>query len=234
MEMFLACMIMLFAIIIIYIILVKLFISILIATGLSKKVAKFQIFSVFGSTGFSTKESELIMIDPIRRKVIIAAMITSFIFSMLITSLLIGIVLNLDFKAAGSEKYFVPLLVTLGISVGTLVVVIILTTNKGLRKVFSRLIKYMIYRNAKNGNNELIFHEIIGTKYLAAVKLFYIPENMRDITIGDFDFESKGIKVLAVNRKDVVYTDNFKRIPFEKGIEIELFGGAKELTELFY
>jgi hypothetical protein len=47
----------------------ELSITILKITGLDHKVARFQVVSMLTSTGFTTKESELILRHPIRRKI---------------------------------------------------------------------------------------------------------------------------------------------------------------------
>ncbi len=48
---------------------VEIAIALLITTGLEPQIARFQVVSMMTSTGFTTKESELILRHPIRRKI---------------------------------------------------------------------------------------------------------------------------------------------------------------------
>ena len=69
MEKAIACIIISFALSIIYITLCKMFIYLLTLTGLKKNYATYQVFTLFTNTGYSTSESELIMYDPLRKKI---------------------------------------------------------------------------------------------------------------------------------------------------------------------
>lgn len=231
MELFFACLILLSILVVIYLSLCKLFMAMLMATGMSKRAAKFQVFSCLGATGFTTKESELIMIDNTRRKIITALMVTGYIFSILISSALIGIILNLDFKSGKDAIYFKRLGISLGISIGILLVFIILTRIGPLKRATFEFIKYLLYRNVINKKNKIIFHDVIGDKYLASIKVVYIPDNLRGVSVGNLDLF--GVKVLSVNINDKIYTDNLNKINICDDCEIELFGTVDNIVNLF-
>lgn len=233
METFFACLIIIFVLISIYIILCKLFISMLCATGLSRKVARFQIFSAIGSTGFTTKESELIMIDSKRRRIILAAIIIGWIFSVLISACLIGVVSNLNFDKA-DNNYWVTLGVTLGICAGVLILIIVLTTIKPLRKVFFNIIRKMMYKNLLLERNEIIYEESIGTKYLASVKIFAIPSKMRGLKISEFPFNENGLVILAgIKNNRILYDEELNDTLITKNLELQVYGRPIDIVNLF-
>ena len=60
-------------------------------TGLATSKIRFQVASLFTSTGFTTNESELIVNDERRRKIAIACIYTGHIFSVVIMGLIINV-----------------------------------------------------------------------------------------------------------------------------------------------
>lgn len=234
MALFFACLMSIFILLAVYLIMIKLFISMLQATGLSHKVARFQVLSCFSAIGYSTRESELIMSNATRRKIITATMITGYIFSIIITSLLIGIILNLNFEDHDNWlKYFGRLGWGLGISFAILIIVIILTRIKKLRKIFYRIIKGLIYKNYLLERNDITYNDIIGDKYLATVKIFYVPNELLNKTIEECEFKARGIDILSVEVKNRVFTENFDKIPITKGIILEVYGKVSVIDLLF-
>lgn len=83
-------------IILIYIIFifVEFFIISLKITGLSREKARFQVISLLTSTGFTTKESELITQHPIRRKIAERIMVFKYIASIIGTATLFNAYVN--------------------------------------------------------------------------------------------------------------------------------------------
>jgi len=234
MALFFACLMSIFILLAVYLILIKLFISMLQATGLSHKVAKFQVLSCFSAIGYSTKESELIVTNPTRRKIITATMLTGYVFSIIITSLLIGIILNLDFEDHDNwVKYFGRLGWGLGISFGILVVAIVLTRIKKLRTVFYRMIKGIIYKNYLLERNDITYNDIIGEKYLATVKIFYVPEKLSGKTIEECSFGEYGLTILSAEIQGRLFTENFGKLPIVKGLILEVYGRASAIQTLF-
>ena len=78
--------------VIIYVLLIKIFSTLLRLTGLTYSKAKFQAISLITNTGFTTNEAEIITTSRARRKIARAAMISGHIFSVLLVSLIFNFI----------------------------------------------------------------------------------------------------------------------------------------------
>ena len=234
MEKLLACTIILFALILIYIILCKLYISMLMVTGLSKSAARFQVFSLFTMCGYSTGESELLMYHKTRRKIALAATITGFIFSIMVTSLVIGVVSSLNFNGELDKFYMRNLLVTLGITILIFIGVILLTRIPLLRKKFYEILKNLMKMKKTKSGNPITIEEFHYDKYIAQIELVHIPEVMKDKKLGDIHFSTLGITVLlVVSEEDGIATSEVSDIVLKEGYRIEVYGDIDKIMSVF-
>ncbi len=69
---------------------VEIFTTVFMLTGLSHTKSKFQVISMLTSTGFTTKESEVIMLDPIRRRYAQILIVFGYCASVTIVSMLVS------------------------------------------------------------------------------------------------------------------------------------------------
>lgn len=237
-----ACLVILITLIISYIILCKLYISMLTITGLSKSVARFQVFSLFIGCGFTTGESELIMYNKTRRKIALATMITGFIFASLVTGLIIGVVAGLDFSKAAEEagkfeQLWVNLLLPLIISIVALVMIVLLTKIPALKRWFyTRLEKLMTVnsRNIEAKGNPIVYELYSYDKYLAQITLKVLPDILKDTRIGDINFKKVGITILMVNMEsNGIITTDVDNIVLKEGAVIDVFGDVTMIERIF-
>ena len=76
-------------IILLYWVIAELFTFFFRLTGLTAERARFQVTSLLTGTGFTTKESEIIMTSPRRRRLARATMLFGYVFTVTIVSALI-------------------------------------------------------------------------------------------------------------------------------------------------
>ena len=125
MEKLIACIIIIAALIFIDYIVFLLFSTLFTITGLSREKARTQTLALLTACGYSTKESELIINYRLRRKIANCCIVTGYILSILITSIVLGVIVSLDFSGAKGDQYLVRCLVTLAISLAVLIVLIL-------------------------------------------------------------------------------------------------------------
>jgi len=112
-------------------------------TGLDEKKAYFQALSAFTGTGFTTKDSELVLQNDIRRKIVIFLMILGNAgFITVITTLVIS------FERSTN---MMPLLANVGIVLVLIFILVKLLTHKGIarflnNKIESRLEKRPLFQ----------------------------------------------------------------------------------------
>jgi len=230
------CIILLASFVIIYFILCKIFTTLFQLTGLSRSKSRFQAYSLFIGCGFTTSESELIMYDPTRRKLALICSITGFIFSTIIIGLVIGVVAALDFHSDNGPTYVFDVIITFITSLIVFILVLVFSKVKPIANFFTKLLRKMYYKRHKsNGENVIIYTDMIYDKFIAAIELNKVPEQLKGKTFKEIGFGTKyDVKILVCGKKDVGMTSIIKDdYYFNDGIYLEVFGSVKDINELF-
>jgi uncharacterized transporter YbjL len=204
-------------------------------TGLSRSVARFQIFSTFTNSGYTTGESELIMYNRLRRKICLAAMITGYLFSTLVTALVVGVVAGLNFKDSEyTTVYWERIFIVLGITVLILIAFYILTKVPVLRKWFYNILKKIIQPESLKKGNPITYEELVFDRYIAQVELQILRPVFEGTPLKQLDFRSAGITVLLIIRNnEAVDTKDMPDIVLQKGDIIQVFGSAADIEKVF-
>lgn len=112
-------------------------------TGLELSKARFQLISILTHTGFTTRESELIVQHPTRRKVASALMIISYVAQITLITLLFNVLTQATRNAIGT-------VIALSVMV---VAVIIASQSKYLSDRFDRITERLLKNKIKKANN---------------------------------------------------------------------------------
>ena len=222
----------LFVVIIAFIIVSEIFTILFRLTGLPEKRARFQAVSLLTTSGFTTNESELIMKSSLRRKIARSAMILGYTFSAAFISVLVSLIIN-----AGNDKETTEnLWIIVACLTLVLVIFIILTKIKFIKNAFDKFvikISYLILKN-KTGNILTIIDKystnIIAEIYLSFIPQLFIEKSLEESRIK----QDHGIIVLAVSRKNNIFTNIQKDFVFEQGDILTLYGNEKTIKELFW
>lgn len=231
-----ACIIILAVLILIFVILSKLYITLFMITGLSKSVAKFQVFSLFTNSGFTSGETELVMYNKQRRKIAIATMVTGYIFGTLVAALVVGVVVGLNFKDSEySTVYWDRILITFIITVGVFIAFLILTKIPVLRKWFYNLLKRIVSPEIVKRGNPIIYEELVYDRFIAQVELRVLRKAFKDTPIGKINFYDAGITFLLINTKDdyAISGKDMDNHVLEQGDIIHVFGTAEDIEKVF-
>lgn len=127
-----------FVLIIAYFILVEIFTVLFRLTGLREDKARFQAVSCMTNSGFTTKESELILNSAARRNLARVMMLFGYLFAVSGVSLLV----NLFIRSSGDQINWMTILYSLIF----LVVILVITRSKWIIRKFDELVE----RLAKN------------------------------------------------------------------------------------
>ena len=231
-----ACIIILAILVLIFIILCKLYISMLMVTGLSRPVARFQVFSAFTNSGFTSGEAELIMYDRLRRKICLAAMITGYIFSTLIIALVVGVVAGLNFKDNEyNTVYWERIFIVLGITVGIFILFILMTKIRTLRNFAYEFLKKVLQPDAIMSGNPITYENLMYNIYIAQVEINILRPAFKETQIGKIDFAKAGITILLLIKKDGTFIDkkHLDSAIIEEGDKIQVCGSAKDIEKVF-
>lgn len=163
----------------------------LMMTGLDKKKARFQALSAFSGTGFTTKEAELVINHPVRRKIVTWLMITG-------NAGVVTVIVTATSSLATSRGYQLPINVVV-LVVGIFLIYKIATYKKFTRKwesfIERKLIKSPAFEEAAT---EDLLHFLEG--YGLVKKIIGQHSSLIGSSISKCRLSEKGVLVLGIER----------------------------------
>ncbi|MGD2278621.1 MAG: TrkA C-terminal domain-containing protein [Candidatus Omnitrophota bacterium] len=177
--------------IIISILIVKIASVALNLTGLDSKRAFFQALSAFTGTGFTTADSELIVNNDTRRKIVMILMIlgNAGLISVITT-------LVLSFRGAG----LTPTLINITIILLALLVIIMIFTNRSVARKLTKKIQERLVKTKTFTKRPVT--EILRLAAGYGIAEFILNEHCVDVgkTLSKSSFREKDILILAIER----------------------------------
>ncbi len=207
-------------------------------TGLATSKIKFQVASLFTSTGFTTNESELIVNDERRRKIAIACIYTGHIFSVVIMGLVINVFFSITTLVGSgastthtfTEWYFIVFYVAAGLFLLMLFIKI-----PPINRRFQKLLESIAINSSKKSRNTNIITvlDLYGKHAIAEVVLNKIPEFAKEKSLIEMGLTKKFlINVLSIRRgKRIVEVT--KDTMFSKGDVLVIYGLINDIKEAF-
>ena len=185
-------------IIIIYWVIIELFTFFFHLTGLTTDRARFQVISLLTGTGFTTRESELVLSSRRRRRLARVTMLFGYVFNITIVSAFINVFLSM--KLSQVSHHFLGFLIPLG----TVALIFVLMRVPKIRaRIDSFFLRFAdrIFNRTEDFNAVLLVDNI-GTESIVQVKLRHIPEEYRGLTLAETHLRAEtGILVMLVERK---------------------------------
>jgi len=161
-------------------------------TGLDLYKARFQVISIITHTGFTTRESELIVQHPLRRKIASALMVISYIAQASLISLIINAITNNNNR-----------LIYVGIILlATVIFIITITKTKYFSRPFNRFVEKFISKNIMKSTKTRLIDEKLKVSPGYAVYELLIDNNslICDKTLASAKLKDKYIQVLKIDR----------------------------------
>jgi len=176
-------------------IIVKIATVALTMTGLSEKKAGFEALSAFTGTGFTTNDSELVMENELRRKIIMFLMILG-------NAGLVSVITALIFSfGKGGIR---PVLMNSGILILLLLILYKLAANKRLTRYLTKKIESGLEKRPPFRKRAV--EEILRIAKDYGIAEVAIRDNSLDLgkTLLESSFREKDILILAIERKNEV------------------------------
>ena len=221
----------------IYMLMIEIFSVAFKLTGLATNKLKFQVASLFTSSGFTTTESELITNDDRRRKIAVTCMYTGHIFSVVI----MGLIINLFFSiwaetGAGQtqvtfkEWYFVLFYVALGLFL-MMALLKIPPINKRFQKLLENIaIKTSIRRRKTNIITVLDYY---GRSAVVEIVLNKLPDFAKDLTLFEMELTKKYAMILLSIRRGNRRVAVSKDTMLVEGDVIVAYGHITDIKDAF-
>lgn len=213
----------------IFIIIVNFFAILFRLTGMPIDKARFQVISLLTSTGFTTKESELIVQHPIRRKLASWLMIISYISTAVLISFIIGIISNSlsDAKSLGFTAIIV---------IAFFIIVYFIMRSSLLDKVEYFIEK--VVSKSKRWNEAILNNPIdarLHHKKGYGIYEIFIGKDSKFIgkSIIESNLKSLEIQVLSIDKGDELINFPTPDSIFELADRITIYGNVKNINHTF-
>lgn len=214
--------------IIIYQILIEVFTILYRINGINVEISKFQVISLLTGTGFTTVETESMMITKKRRHLTQRIMFFSYIFNVSIVSAFVTVFSS----TANATKDDLPACITL-----TLVLILFLILfhqTKTAKKIIDNLVMYIANNKRLKKENFLFVYDTFGNKTIAEIELKYLKTSMRNKTIEEMELKEKyHLQLLVIKRKGQIITDIYPETILQEGDAIVVFGKMKNMKTAF-
>ena len=206
-------------------------------TGMATRKIKFQVASLFTSTGFTTAESELITSDERRRKIAVACIYTGHIFSVLIMGLIINVFISIGASMSNerqtpnfTEWYFIVFYVS-----SFVFLLVLFIKIPPINRRFQKLLETIAINASKKSRNTNLITvlDYYGKNAIAEVILNKIPPFAEELTLFQMGLTKKySINILSIKRgKRMVEVT--KDTMFRKGDSLVLYGLINDIQDAF-
>lgn len=218
-------------IILIYWVIIELFTFFFRLTGLPAEKARFQVISLLTGTGFTTRESELVMNNRQRRRLARITMLFGYVFNVTIVSAFINVFLSMS--VAQVETRFFGFLIPLG----TVALIFIFMRvpkvhawgDHQLRRLADRIF------NRHETFNAVMLVDNIGSESIVQVTLRHIPEEYEGRTLAETRLRPEtGILVMLVERGGGKPIAAQADTVFQVGDKLTVFGDYQAICRTFH
>ena len=216
-----------FVLIIAYFIVVEIFTVLFRLTGLREDKARFQAISCMTNSGFTTRESELILNSAARRNLARVMMLFGYLFAVSGVSLLV----NLFIRSSGDQINWMSILY----SFIFLVVILVITRSKWIIRKFDELVERLAKNKTKGAfcNNVRIL-EMFHDKLIAEVFVTCIPPEIRDKTLLEMNFRhTYKLNILLIKRGNTIIDHVISSDQIKEADRVLIYGSKSNIMELF-
>ena len=218
-------------IILLYWVITELFTFFFRLAGLPDERARFQVISLLTGTGFTTRESEMIMASRRRRRLARVTMLFGYVFNITIVSAFINVFLSMKVIHVGYQlfSFLIPL--------GTVALIFIFMRVPKVRawgeNIFRRLADRVFDR--RETFNAVMLVDNIGSDSIAQVTLRHIPEEYRGLSLADTRLRAEtGILVMLVEHQGGKAVAAGADTVFEPGDKRTVFGDYQTICRAFH
>jgi len=200
-------------------------------TGLPAEKARFQVISLLTGTGFTTRESEIILSSRRRRRLARVTMLFGYVFNVTILSAFINVFLSMKVAQVG-QRFFGFL-----IPVATVALIFVFMRVPKIHAWGDNLLRRTADRvfDRKETFNAVMLVDNISTESIAQVTLRHIPDEYRGRSLAETHLRAEtGIMVMLVERKGGKPVPAQADTVFEVGDKLTVFGDYHAICRAFH
>lgn len=215
-------------IIIMYQIIIEVFTMLYRINGISIERSKFQVISMLTGTGFTTEESELMLLTKKRRKLTQRIMFFGYIFNIFIVSVFINIFISY------ANSTFTEVKVGLIVTLWTIFFMTVFQRSRTLKKILDDFVMWISDRKEKKKENFISIYDTYGSKVIAEIELKNLRKDLSGKTIEESKIKQNyGINVLVIKRKEEIISEIYSDTVINEGDTIIVFGKIRDIKNVF-
>jgi len=197
----------------------------LVLTGLSRDVAEFQARSVITGTGFTTRESESIMKNPVRRTLVLYLMLIQNAGIITVISTFV-----LSFVNTGTAGIAIKRAIIL---IGGILLLIFLANNDWVGQLLEKLIDWLLEKYTDL--HVIDYYTMLNLQEGYTVSRLTVEEDswLSDKSLEDLRLQSEGVMVLCIESDDgsTTFAPTGKDV-VSPGDELTVYGKEEGFKEL--
>lgn len=208
-------------------------------TGLTVKMIKFQVASLFTGSGFTTSESEIIVNDDRRRRIAITCMYTGHVYSVIIMGLLVNlimsVIISINSQTAINVQTFTSwYAIVFYVSLAFFIVVSILKIPAINKKFQSFLERTAINLSRTNKKNNLVtVIDMYGKSTIAEIFLNKVPDFAKDVSLSEMQLTKKYMINILTIRRGSRNIEVSRDTMLAEGDILVVFGLTSDIKEAF-
>ncbi len=217
----------------IYAIVIEIFTVIFRLTGISAETAHFQSVSLLTNAGFTSSESEIMLVTRIRRRIAKVAMIFGYMFSVVIASSIINLIMTITAQDSTSDK---EMFTNVAIVASFIVAMLGFGKLSFLKKNLDKAIEFFVNKAfmSKAMTNPYYILETYGKEILCELLVTKVPEIIEGKTIIQSNIRYEyGISILAISRNGEHKAVDATTDLIQVDDKIVLFGKRSAINKLF-
>ena len=210
----------------IYQVMIEIFTTIYSIEGIQLDKAQFQIISILTGTGFTTSESELMLLTKRRRKITELMMLFSYIFNISIVSTLVNIIISSAGPAINE------LIIGIVLTIINFLIIALLNKSTKVKSKLENFIKKIATNVKKKRKNPISVYDTLGDKVIAEINVLKINNNMNNINTEKLK-EKYDIQVLVIKRGEQVISSIEPNITINYNDIVIVFGKMRNIKKIF-
>jgi len=217
-----------FLVALIYMMLISVFTMLFRLTGLTQEKARFQVISLLTTSGFTTRESEIMLATLNRRRLSSRIMIIGYVFSVLIVSLIINLAISIP-QSKASDFGLLTILIS-----AAFILLLILSRIKPIRSRFAHFIENLARRALYSDKTKIVVLDFYHNNIIAQVFIKDLPPELAGRTLAESDIKNKfDVQVLLISRQGDTLLGVSGNEVLQNGDILTVYANAKKLNELF-
>ena len=214
--------------ILVYQIIIEIFSVLFRLSGVNFDKAKFQVISMLTGTGFTTSESEAILLTKRRRNLAQGIMLFSYIFNISIVSIIVNLF------ASTSNTNITEVKICILLVVINLMIMLIIGKFQPIRKFIDAVTTKLAHRKYSTAENYITVYDTYGKKVVAEVDIRHLNEDIEGLSIKEFGLKSNyHIQLLIIKREEEIISEITPDTVINNNDILIVFGKLHDIKRLF-